>query len=214
MNYKQYLEAGMPYAEGLELLKKYDAKNAMLKVVQGRETTWNREKIAYLLSKINKATPLPEDDGVAVSTGTTAVLSAKKKAHDKFETDNAEVVNLQNSRDILYAEQTNLRGGLEAMETDEDRRIAGLRIVEIDDLLAPIYEKLDYFKEHGKLPEVEGEKKVAVLADMTEAELLKLRGNNRSYVSKKSNQENKQGEVKRRTEENEEIEKLLLKFSK
>lgn len=214
MNYKEYLEAGTPYAEGLELLKKYDAKNAMLKVVQGKETKWNREKIVYLLSKINKVTPLPEDDGVAMSGGTAEVLSAKKKQHDRFETDNDTVVELSNTRDVLFAEQTNLRGGLEAMETDEDRRIAALRIVEIDDLLAPIYEKLDYFKEHGKLPEVEGEKKVTALADMSEGDLIKKRNNNRAYISNPKNKENKQGEVKRRTEENVEIEKLLLKFSK
>lgn len=96
--------------------------------------------------------------------------------------DHAEIKPIILLRNQLLKEQDFLRGQLRLIDTDQKRGEAAFRIIEIDRQLQRCWDTIDYFKEHGHLPPDDVEQ--AIMQCATWADLVKLRGNYTSNISR------------------------------
>jgi hypothetical protein len=80
-----------------------------------------------------------------------------------------------------YKEASFLHQTLAYMPTDEERRLAALTILDNMDKAQEIWDKLDFYKEHGYLPK-EIEAKVSFQSSLSS--LFKRRNTLRTYISK------------------------------
>lgn len=148
-------------------------------------------------------------------------LHGAQERFDKIGTHpNPDVQELELQWRALYKRAATLQQQFQHANTDAERLELVKEVIDIfEEQIDPIWEKLDYFNEHGKLPE---EKKKTLLdkakefingkkpySEMSDVELMKERGNLRSNISKNKDKEKRKSDVEKWRKELAEVEKLL-----
>ncbi len=148
------------------------------------DTPYNRIRLEEELRKIKI-----QLDALNISAAPYTIPGKGKKTNQKFVDTYSkdeyaglpeEVQSLNEQKRVEHTEMSNLHSRLEDMKTNEDRRKAGVRIKHLEKSLKEIWEKLDYYAEHKKLPEAEK----PVMKEMTFAQAFTRRNTLRSYISK------------------------------
>jgi len=151
----QWKAAGMPYRLGVSLYVRYGRNDLVKKMLSSEgETPFKRQKLIAELSKLD----LPEEkveevqaaEVLQVQDQTTA--SFFKRWPKEACTDETEyTLWLQASR--LLKEIADLHSQLTLLPNDEQRSLTAFSLLKKDDELDTVYERRDYYKKHGSLPE-------------------------------------------------------------
>jgi hypothetical protein len=205
---KAWLLSAKQYSKGVDLYRKYGQSSIVLMQLEAAEHSLNRkllsEKLTDLYSEIEDSAATPQ-----------YVVANAPIIEDK--TLDAKIAPFYKRKSQLYREA----GKLHAIELWSDdlavRKKATVAIMEKMDENGVYWDTIRYFEKHGMLPNKK--KGFQYLATKNAVELLKLRNNNRAYISKTKTKTGKmveqdekyrafQAEIERRTIENQEIEKL------
>lgn len=88
-------------------------------------------------------------------------------------------------RNKALKERDFLRGKLTEFDSDEKRKEAAFRILELDDIMSECWNKIDYFEIHGHLPAILPSDEIEkIFSGKDKADIVKLRNNYRSYRTK------------------------------
>lgn len=145
-NYKQWIEQGKPYQEGIVLLKTLSDNEALIELLISSEDDINRELLHDELGRI-----VPKGDFYQAES--FAGFSEIKKT--KWETRNFsdELKALSVRAGELTKKIDFHRNQLELLTTKEKRFQAAEIIVHASRERATIFHQLDHYQENGKLPE-------------------------------------------------------------
>jgi hypothetical protein len=180
MKLEEWFEDGCPYQQGVELYAELGTNKALKTMLGFGETKYNARKLYEALQELQQTANLKKDQEQATEQ--------KKK----------EATAAQDPRLLeLYRERNVIHTLLSETPSESDRKRQAFKILSITD----------------KVERILGvQEEIPVKANTlpnNPLELIKRRNNNRSYISKKKNQEKSPGEVQRRKDENEEIESIL-----
>ena len=166
---REWLESGQDYAEGLALYESHGSSQVVLTTLRYGATEFNRQKLRQELSKLIQAVTPPVPAPVHVVR-----ISAKRvdKTPERVHVDEA----LYAQRSSWFAERHRLHATLELLATDEERRVASERILEISELLTASYQAA------GEAPVVDPRPNLSAVTD--EGEIRRLLANLRPQASK------------------------------
>lgn len=197
-----YLQSSQNYEEGVKLVKKYCPKEThLIKRFERGETSYNKEKIAFLLQK---------NTGVVVeSLPTEKVLQKIYHNPGHLPDEIAKAVKLRND---ALRESDYLFSQLKFLASDEERFKRQTRMQELEVIADANSEIVKYWDKTGEIlakvePETTEEKSFTLPEDKFKQQKMLL--NYRSYVSKAKNHEKFPEEVARRKAIITELEILL-----
>ena len=140
---REWLKNGQPYADGLALYETHGKSRVILKSLQYGETDFTRTKLRSELEKILAAGVTVNDiENVrvkpvrAVDTSAERVREPPKRVHMPAEPSEQ----LTRQRGAWFAERHRLHAQLELLPTDEERRVASERILDLSDQLTASYQ--------------------------------------------------------------------------
>jgi len=176
-----WLNSDQDYISGLLLHEKYARNPNLGRILRvGGATGKNRLTLIYELGKIAKH--------VAVSVDTPAMNKPQVKQeiseaipHVPHQTTGIE--NLRSEQKMSYKMLDNLHAILPYREIQERKDIA-FQILELDDRLMEITQRINHYEKHGVLPSapvIDEPKKVSELSD---AELIQRQNNVRTYINR------------------------------
>jgi hypothetical protein len=192
MTVQAWLASERNYEVGRQLYEQL-GDNARLKQVLGHgPSTYNQECLAWELGKLAK-TPLGQVSEVVVTTAVVAapapvVENATESLQSEAPVVSAHaplLLDLMATRRPLYDERTQVHGQLEVLAehaTQEDVRLAAVRIMQLSRELNANWQTDAYVRAHGQLPPAPAA--APGLDTLAPDELLKKRNNLRSQVSK------------------------------
>ena len=180
MQLSEWFEAGCPYAEGVELYNRIGSDAGLKVLLNFGETRYNARKLYEALDAIR------EEQNAQVQAEKEAELIEEREQQQA-----------DPRLSPLYRQRRVLHDNLEHTPSQSDRYRMARKILALTDKIERIL---------GVLPE---EKPKAYSLPDDPVALIRLRNNNRSYISKRHNRERHPGEVERRRKENIEIEKIL-----
>jgi hypothetical protein len=210
MTVQEWLNSERNYEVGRQLYAALGDNDRLKRMFQSGPSHYNREAVAWELTKLAKAgqlsvvsCPLPvggrpglDDYGNRVAPERYFLPLAEQEAlqNDESQTKagrkldeaaGAVLDELRDARRPLYDERSGLHAQLEGLPTEADRYLVACRIMALSQELSQNWEQDKYVRAHGQLPPPPA---LAVdLATLAPAELLKHRNNLRSRVSKLKN---------------------------
>ena len=176
-----WLNSDQDYTSGLILHEKYARNPNLGRILRvGGATGKNRLTLIYELGKIAKH--------VAVSIDTPAMKKPQEKQENKKSEQPASlevptIEKLRSEQKMCYKMLDNLHAILPYREIQERKDIA-FQILELDDRLMEITERIAHYEKHGVLPlapVIDEPKKVSELSD---AELILRQNNVRTYITR------------------------------
>ena len=164
---REWLESGQDYAQGVALYESHGSSQVVLTTLRYGATEFNRQKLRQELSKLAQEVTPPAPVHVVR-------ISAKRvdKTPERVHVDEA----LYAQRSSWFAERHRLHATLELLATDEERRVAGERILKISELLTASYQAA------GEAPVVDPRPDLSAVTD--EGEIRRLLANLRPQASK------------------------------
>ena len=176
-----WLNSDQEYSSGLILHEKYARNPNLGRILRvGGATGKNRLTLIYELGKIAKH--------VAVSVDTPGLKKPLEKQEISKESQQVphqttSIENLRSEQKMCYKMLDNLHAILPYREIQERKDIA-FQILELDDRLMEITQRINHYEKHGVLPPapvIDEPKKVSELSD---AELIQRQNNVRTYITR------------------------------
>lgn len=175
-----WLNGPRNYIEGVDLYNRHgNSSNLKHILTVNGETPRNRETLAYELTKLSKQEiKQPVKQVVAIYT---PVPQAKQKVESRFNNKSSfqradeEVNQIIAAKNRLYKEYVAIFHQLIYMN-EEDRRVNAHKCLDLMEEVQRLWDKIDYYDEHGRLPVIQTTEKKKV-SEMDKAELLALRNN-------------------------------------
>lgn len=135
---REWLEKGQDYAQGVALYERLGKSRVVLTALRRGVSDFTRQKLREELTKLTQAVTPPPPRVRVVDTSGKRVDKTPERVHvaPPVPVDEA----LRQQRSSWYAERHRLHATLELLATDEERRVAGERILEISALLTASYQ--------------------------------------------------------------------------
>ena len=176
-----WLNSDQDYTSGLLLHEKYARNPNLGRILRvGGATGKNRLTLIYELGKIAKQK--------AVSVDTPAMNKPQVKQEISnvipqvlHQTNGIE--NLRSEQKMCYKMLDNLHAVLPYREIQERKEIA-FRILDIDDQLKEITERIAHYETHGVIPPAPVNDEPKKVSEMSEAELIIRQNNVRTYIAR------------------------------
>ena len=176
-----WMKADQDYLAGLALFERYTHNTKIGRMLRiGGATVKNRLTLSYELSKIAKH--------LAAFENTSALV----KPPVKLNTPNEEqqlppevttIARLRSEQKMCYKMLDNLHAVLPYREIQERKEIA-FRILDIDDQLKEITERIAHYENHGVIPPAPVNDVPKKVSEMSEAELIIRQNNVRTYIAR------------------------------
>lgn len=150
----RWLQATKPsYQEGHALLSRL-SNNTFLIEILATDDDWNRKKLTAELIKISQSiAPTKAPEQVRRQMATEAIYNDLKRPSDRADVPE-QIATAVAQRKALYKEAAALHAKLAIYDTDEKRLQASLRIINIFDQIAPLWQLTTYYDLHGSLPPI------------------------------------------------------------
>lgn len=203
---EQWIIAGKPYNEGVGLLKSISKDTTLIEMLEEGPDEYNRLRLFEELSACVKAIQKPADPGGASGESDKSFKAYSELRKEKWDSVHfPEEVKQKSIRTGELTTKINYhRHQLEDIPTQEKRLEFARIIVAAAKERADLYRKVDYFQNHGRLPEEEAKPKLE-LKDIviTSADVHREYMNVLSNISKakKKNNQKKLTELIARREE-------------
>lgn len=176
---KEWLSSGTNYWDGVKLFEEHSSNKVLISQFHKASHDFNYNKLVSCLKEI-----------LEKNTPKPPEQPTSKKPSIKDEVPEA-VLQMMDQRRMLHTE-------LHHKSSEYERKIGCFKILSLSKKIS------NYYDGHTE----EEEKPIEPLPE-DRAQLIAKRNNNRAYISKNKNKESKAAEVKRRIEENNEIEELI-----
>jgi len=168
---REWLENGQDYAQGVALYESHGKSRVVLTALRRGISDFTRQKLREELTKLAQAITPPARRVRVVDTSAKRVDKTPECVH-VAPVDEA----LREQRSSWYAERHRLHATLELLATDEERQVAGERILTISQLLTASYQAAGQAPVVGPRPDLSG------VSD--EGEIRRLLANLRPQASK------------------------------
>jgi hypothetical protein len=176
-----WLSSDQDYPSGLVLYDRYCKNTNLGRILRiGGATGKNRLTLIYELGKVAKH--LMSSDKDLPSKKFPQDQTGSKKDQE-FPPEISGIEKLRRDKKILYKMLDNLHAILPYREIHERREIA-LQILEFDDHLKEITDRIMHFEKHGVIPPEPVSVMRKKVSDLTAAELLQRQNNLRTYITK------------------------------
>jgi hypothetical protein len=167
---RTWLNGNRNYADGVKLYQEYGDIHQLRELFKYSASPLT-EKLFKELVRIFQSLPEAEE-----------IIAEEKPIIEKHQDPpDTDFIALKEKGVLLFKEQSSLHQQLELLPTDETRLHHVNRIMKLDGELSAIWDNLDFYRENKCLIP---EKKI-VAAGATPIDLIKIRNNNRSQISKK-----------------------------
>lgn len=180
MTIQEWLKSDKDFAIGVALYTKYGANINLKRFFARPKTKFSEDKLLYELQQI-AGTNTTETVTVKPSDFVKHTPIAKPKINRALLPQQYQALDVKKGR--LYNMAQYLKAQLDNAATQEVRLELALKIVKTWREIDAIWEKLDYWNEHGQMMP-ENAKAVIDLDTATESEMIKHRNNLRSHISK------------------------------
>jgi len=176
-----WMQADQDYLAGLALFERYTQNTKIGRMLRiGGATVKNRLTLSYELSKIAKHLAAFENVSALEKP------SVKQEALQPVQLLPSEVTTiarLRSEQKMCYKMLDNLHAVLPYREIQERKEIA-FRILDIDDQLKEITERIAHFETHGVIPPAPVNDEPKKISEMGEAELIIRQNNVRTYIAR------------------------------
>lgn len=172
-----WLNSQQDYPSGLQLFERYGKNFNLARILRvGGATGTNRKTLAYELGKL--ARYLPEATQICA-------IAALPDKHQENETrpEVTRIGDLKSEQKMLYKMLDNLHAVLEFRPVQERRKIA-FQILELDDQLKELNERIAYYEKHGVIPALPATDEKKKISEFTDVELIQWQNNFRTYVAR------------------------------
>jgi len=172
-----WLNSDQDYPSGLQLFDRYGKNFNLARILRvGGATGKNRKTLAYELGKL--ARHLPE-------TNPEPAIAALPDKHQENEPrpEITRIGDLRSEQKMLYKMLDNLHAVLEFRPVQERRKIA-FQILELDDQLKELNERIAYYEKHGVIPALPATDEKKKISEFTDVELIQWQNNFRTYVAR------------------------------
>jgi len=176
-----WMKADQDYLAGLALFERYTQNTKIGRMLRiGGATVKNRLTLSYELSKIAKH--------LAASEKITALVNLPVKLETPKEEqpippEVTTINRLRSEQKMCYKMLDNLHAVLPYRETQERKEIA-FRILDIDDQLKVITERIAHYDKNGVIPPMPVNDEPKKVSEMSEAELIIRQNNVRTYIAR------------------------------
>jgi len=176
-----WLNSDQDYTSGLILHEKYARNPNLGRILRvGGATGKNRLTLIYELGKIAKH--------VAVSVDTPAMKKPQVKqeitiAIPQVPNQITSIENLRSQQKMYYKMLDNLHAILPYREIQERKEIA-FQILELDDRLMEITQRINHYEKHGVLPPAPVTDEPKKVSELSDAELIQRQNNVRTYITR------------------------------
>jgi len=175
------MKADQDYLAGLALFERYTHNTKIGRMLRiGGATVKNRLTLSYELSKIAKHLASFENASALV---TPPVKKETPKLEQPIQPEVFTIGRLRLEQKICYKMLDNLHAVLPYREIQERKEIA-FRILDIDDQLKEITERIAHYETNGVIPPAPVNDEPKKVSDMGEAELIIRQNNVRTYIAR------------------------------
>jgi hypothetical protein len=201
-----WLKSDQKYSEGVNLYVLYGQNKALKKMLLRGESPFGRRKLVQEITALSKGKVIVKE---------VSIVPPKPISQSDLP---KEVQQLHELKLFHYKEMGRHRKDLFSNDK-EVRKVAAIQILKHRKVNMDCWSKLDYYNKHGALPsenpDVVG---IKYLQSLSDGKLIKLRNNNRSYISKNKKRlmdlkpernERIEREINRRVLENKKIQAIL-----
>ena len=176
-----WMKADQDYLTGLALFERYTHNTKIGRMLRiGGATVKNRLTLSYELSKIAKHLAASEKITALVTHQALPVTSnPEQPMHREVTT----IDRLRSEQKMCYKMLDNLHAVLPYREIQERKEIS-FRILDIDDQLKEITERIAHYENHGVIPPGPVNDEPKKVSEMSEAELIIRQNNVRTYIAR------------------------------
>ena len=176
-----WMKADQDYLAGLALFERYTHNTKIGRMLRiGGATVKNRLTLSYELSKIAKQLAAFENASALV---TPTVKQETPKAEQPMHPEVTTIARLRSEQKMCYKMLDNLHAVLPYREIQERKEIA-FRILDIDDQLKEITERIAHYETNGVIPPAPVNDEPKKVSEMSEAELIIRQNNVRTYIAR------------------------------
>ena len=176
-----WLKADQDYLTGLALFERYTHNTKIGRMLRiGGATVKNRLTLSYELSKISKHLAASEKI-TALVTHQAMLVTSKPEQPIPPEVTTIDI--LRSEQKMCYKMLDNLHAVLPYREIQERKEIA-FRILDIDDQLKEITERIAHYATNGVIPPPPVNDEPKKVSEMGEAELIIRQNNVRTYIAR------------------------------
>ena len=176
-----WMKADQDYLSGLALFERYTHNTKIGRMLRiGGATVKNRLTLSYELSKIAKHLVASEKITALVKA---SVKQETPKAEQPMPPEVTTIDRLRSEQKMCYKMLDNLHAVLPYREIQERKEIA-FRILDIDDQLKEITERIAHYETHGLIPAAPVNDEPKKVSEMGEAELIIRQNNVRTYIAR------------------------------
>ena len=176
-----WIKADQDYLAGLALFERYTHNTKIGRMLRiGGATVKNRLTLSYELSKIAKHLAAFEN---ASSLVKPSVKQETPKPEQQLPSEVTTIDRLRSEQKMCYKMLDNLHAVLPYREIQERKEIA-FRILDIDDQLKEITERIAHYENHGVIPPAPVNDEPKKVSEMGEAELIIRQNNVRTYIAR------------------------------
>jgi hypothetical protein len=176
-----WMKADQDYLAGLSLFERYTHNTKIGRMLRiGGATVKNRLTLSYELSKIAKH--LEASEKITALAKPPVKLEVVKE-EQKLPSEVTTIDRLRSEQKMCYKMLDNLHAVLPYREIQERKEIA-FRILDIDDQLKEITERIAHYKINGVIPPAPVNDEPKKVFEMSEAELIIRQNNVRTYIAR------------------------------
>ena len=176
-----WMKADQDYLAGLALFERYTHNTKIGRMLRiGGATVKNRLTLSYELSKIAKHLVAFENASALVKP---PVKLETPKLEQPIPPEVTTIERLRSEQKMCYKMLDNLHAVLPYREIQERKEIA-FRILDIDDQLKEITERIAHYENHGVIPPAPVNDEPKKVSEMGEAELIIRQNNVRTYIAR------------------------------
>ena len=176
-----WMKADQDYMAGLALFERYTHNTKIGRMLRiGGATLKNRLTLSYELSKIAKHLAAFENASVLVKP---SVKLETPKEEQQLPPEVTTIDKLRSEQKMCYKMLDNLHAVLPYREIQERKEIA-FRILDIDDQLKEITERITHYETNGVIPPAPVNDEPKKVSEMGEAELIIRQNNVRTYIAR------------------------------
>jgi hypothetical protein len=176
-----WLNSGQDYTSGLLLHEKYARNPNLGRILRvGGATGKNRLTLSYELGKIAKHLVISQNTPTPKKPLVMQVIPKEEHLkHSKV----TGIETLRSEQKMIYKMLDNLHAILPYREIQERRDIA-FQILELDDRLMEITERIAHYEKHGVIPPAPVTDEPRKVSDLNDAELIQRQMNVRTYITR------------------------------
>lgn len=173
----KWIKGGCNYQAGVGLYEKYGSNPVYLRMFQGGDKAFNRQKLNQALTQLRDACPPAKP----IEVKQKPKAAAADPAAAPVAADIPELLKVTQQRDANYAELRGLHALLHSMEEGENLRQLAVRIITLGKKNAELWTRYNHITEHGEDPV---QPRPVIPTVMVDINLLNARENIRKSLSK------------------------------